>query len=372
MLEKGEMLSIIDSVTFFYQALAYLNQALRYDVSGFDPGLVILLHASSIFSSAGLSRSISRRVLDKMARAIGPDRPFVWAPYLAARSGLSYYACDWKDRTLCSDPLLAKQAEWGNAFNVVNVLYLSGCACLECGDWETFFEAQRVLETVSDRLDNGFGRACVSFLIDHYNIKRRLSVGAADAGLGFQAFLASTSASFVGTIFYWAHASTSRAELLRGNYESAVAHLALIPRSVLGSKGVLQQNGVFRRAGAALAVEKARRAVERGDLGRLARNECLDAIRGNLSNARKFAPDLTEALKFEGSFWWHTGEHRRALHYWNLSIREGEHLCAKVELAHTLVDAARLLGDMEPGPEWRQRGAELYAELGIGGFQIRH
>jgi hypothetical protein len=28
-------------------------------------------------------------------------------------------------------------------------------------------------------------------------------------------------------------------------------------------------------------------------------------------------------------------------------------------------DAGALLGELAPGPEWRKRGAELYAELGI-------
>jgi hypothetical protein len=35
-------------------------------------------------------------------------------------------------------------------------------------------------------------------------------------------------------------------------------------------------------------------------------------------------------------------------------------------LAHTFTDAGLLLGDLEPGPEWRKRGEELYSELGIG------
>jgi hypothetical protein len=84
-----------------------------------------------------------------------------------------------------------------------------------------------------------------------------------------------------------------------------------------------------------------------------------------MTNARKFAPDLAEALKFFGSFWWHAGSRRRALSYWRQSIREGERLGAKVELAHTFTDAGALLGELAPGPEWRKRGAEMYAELGI-------
>ncbi len=72
-------------------------------------------------------------------------------------------------------------------------------------------------------------------------------------------------------------------------------------------------------------------------------------------------------MKFAGSYWWHAGSRRRALAYWWRSIREGERLGARVELAHTFADAGRLLGESAPGPEWRKRGRELYLELGIDG-----
>jgi hypothetical protein len=149
--------------------------------------------------------------------------------------------------------------------------------------------------------------------------------------------------------------------------ETAADDLALILRFRGGSSRSVLVDGLFYMARAAVAVARARQVASTGRLDSEKRRECLAELRLYLKNSKKWAPDLTEALKLMGSFWWHAGSQRRALAYWKRSIREGERLGAKVELAHSLVDAGKLLGETAPGPEWRKRGGELYMELGIGG-----
>lgn len=178
-------------------------------------------------------------------------------------------------------------------------------------------------------------------------------------------FFSNESAVFGDIQPSWARANASRAELLRGDLDSAAGHLDHIPQAVMEASRGPVQNAVCCGAYAAFAVEKARAASAAGRLDRRACRECLNALRRDLRNGRKFAPDRTEAWKLAGNYYWFAGSRRRALVCWQRSIRAGERLRAKVELSHTLMDAGKLLGETPPGYDWRKRGAELRAELGM-------
>jgi class 3 adenylate cyclase len=358
--EKGNILGVIDTPNYFLQSFAGARQLLCYDLSDSEPGLRAEVGYSILFSHSGISLSLIRRVLEKLSRVVGPNLPGTWIRYLMAKSMLCYNCGEWNERELFRDSLIEKQSEQGNAFDAATLLLYSGFACIESGDWETYLDAQHMLEMVSDRFSSYFARVQLNFMIVRYYIKRRMVEEATDAIPGLLELF-----SHVEIFLFWGHAWATRVDLLRGDFESAAAHLNRIPNAIVESPTGPYESSFFRWAYAALAVEKARRAAEKGNLDRQTRHECLDALWRNLKNARKFAPDRTEALKFVGSYWWHAGSRRRALAYWKRSIREGERLGAKVELAHTFTDAGKLLGELAPGPEWRKRGAELYGELKI-------
>jgi hypothetical protein len=224
-----------------------------------------------------------------------------------------------------------------------------------------------MLEDVLKRFDSDAGRVWQAAFTLGYHVKRRMGAEASRAIPGFLKLCASVPATYGGNLLAHAHAMSSRVGLLCGDFEWAVADLNRAFKDGARSWGSVSYDGISYGARAAVAVERARRAAGERTLSRATRRECLAALQQYLRNARKFAPTLTEALRFHGSFWWHAGSRRRALAHWRQSVRQGERLGARVELAHTLVDAGKLLGEAAPGPEWRKRGGELYAELGMGG-----
>jgi hypothetical protein len=367
--EKSQLIVTIDAGARAYAAQVFIlaKQFLSYDLYNSEPGRIGLLGISSVFSFSGISIALARRLLEKMGRDISPESPRVWMYYLLNKSMFALMAGEWADRYFFRDPLIERQSEQGNAWAILNLFMFSADICLECGDWNTFLDIHRRLEVISERFDNDYGREIIHFLLLRYFIKRRMVEKASDALSGFLKFFSPKSSYFGENTLHRAHAYSSREALLRGDFESAAAFLRNIPNAVLESANGPYQNGLLCWAYAAFGVEKARRAAAGGRLDRKTRRECLADLNRNLKNVRKYAPDRTEALKFAGSFWWYAGAHRRALSYWRHSIREGERLGAKVELAHTFSDAGALLGEMAPGPQWKKRGAEMYAELGIGG-----
>jgi hypothetical protein len=366
-LEKCQMLASIEPLAFATQAFIAGKQFLRYDLRDSEPGLMALIGISGFFSWPGISLPVSRRVLERMSRIIGPVRPRVWIFYLCFKTMFCLISGEWEERESFRDPLIERQSEQGNVDYIQSIFYYTCIFCIECGDWDTFLDARHMLQETSERFDNDEGRRCLNLVKLRYYIKRRMAEEASGSIPGFLKFSASRYASVGESLLSWAYAVSSRVALLCGDFEKAVADLNHAPKSFVKSTGSVLQNGILYMANAAIAVEQARKAAVEGKLDRAPRRACLAALHLYLKNTRKYVPDLTEALKFFGTFWWYAGSRRRALSYWRQSIREGERLGAKVELAHTFADAGKLLGEMAPGPEWRKRGAELYAELGIRG-----
>jgi class 3 adenylate cyclase len=365
LLQKGYLLAAIDSSAFATQSFSAARQILRYDLRDSEAGQMALASLSGLFSWTGISISMSGRVLQRVSRNIDPKHPRVWTLYLWFRTMHCLLSGDWNDRESYRDPIMERQSERGDTEPVRSILYYTSIYCIECGDLATFLDAQSRLEEVSERFDSDEGRYRLHLVRLRHYIKQRMGREASTALAVYLKFSASRPASFGKNQLSWDHAVSSRVALLCGDFERAVIDLNRDPDGYLKSAGSTLQNGIFYMATAAIALERARRASAEGRMDRHMRRECLAALHPYLKNSRKYAPDLTEALKFYGSYWWHAGSRRRALTYWQQSIREGERLGAKVELAHTFTDAGALLGALAPGPEWRKRGAELYAELGI-------
>jgi hypothetical protein len=369
-IEKLQMLLIIDPLAGATQAFIGLRQFLRYDLRDSEAGMMALIGISGVFSWSGMSLAMSHRVLEKMHQFISRERPRVWVFHLYVKTLYCLISGDWGKRESfhepLHDPVIERQLDKGNLSEILLWFVYRCYHSMECGDWDTLLEARQMIEEVSERFDNDQGRYGLNVVTVRYHLKRRSGGEALGAIAKYLKFL-DGSGLWLGGIPYWAYALPSRVALLRGDFEGAVAERERDPNSLRKPTGSVMQNGMIYMANAAIALEQTRRAVEAGKIGHATHRECLAALRLYLRNSRKFAPDVTEALKFLGSYYWHLGSRRRAISYWRQSIREGQRLGAKVELAHTFTDAGRLLGDLEPGPEWRQLGTELYAKLGIGG-----
>jgi len=76
------------------------------------------------------------------------------------------------------------------------------------------------------------------------------------------------------------------------------------------------------------------------------------SIRQCLKNAQKAACYLTEALKMKGQYYWLTGNEQKALKWWDRSIKEGERLGARPDLARTYFEVGKRL--LEPQSKTRE------------------
>jgi hypothetical protein len=62
-----------------------------------------------------------------------------------------------------------------------------------------------------------------------------------------------------------------------------------------------------------------------------------------VKNSAKWAPNLTETLRFMGRYYWLVGRRRQALKWFVKSIKEGERLGARPELSRTYFEVGKCL-----------------------------
>jgi class 3 adenylate cyclase/tetratricopeptide (TPR) repeat protein len=368
--EMGSFLGYIYPSTFFLAAFATIKQLLDYDLSDFDSGLRSIVGNSCLFFITGISFGLTRLIFGKLDQILSRDFPSSWECYSFYKSQFNYISGEWTGYGIPHDPLFERQVEQGNAQDVINAVFFSGLGCIECGDWASYVDAQKVVEHIATRFDNNYGKMVNQYMILRFYIKRRMANEAYDEITRTRALQKKTMGVLGEIGIAWLNAQLSRIFLLRGDLESAEENLKKSAESMAKPGMIMMYNSFLLWAYAAVAVERICKAGAERKFDRKMRKECQTYVSRYLSNSRKFAPDRTEALKFAGSYWWYVGSKSRALKYWNRSIREGERLGAKVELGHTYMDSGKLLGDIVPGPEWRRRGVELYRELGIGVEQM--
>ncbi len=85
--------------------------------------------------------------------------------------------------------------------------------------------------------------------------------------------------------------------------------------------------------------------------------------RAALQNAAKYAPAKPEAYRLMGSFYWLDGRRRRALKWWDRSIKWAEHLAARPETGRSCMEIGKRL--LEPDSKYRETAglrAEDYLE----------
>ena len=157
----------------------------------------------------------------------------------------------------------------------MSVLYFSGFACVECGDWEGYSSSRaRSRSSLTASTTTTGGHACISWRSGYF-LKRRM-VDEATGGIAeLLNFFSNESAVFGDIQLSWARANAARAELLHGDLEAAAGHLDQIPKAVMAASRGPVQNAVCRGAYAAFAVETARTtSAADGSIAVRAANAC--------------------------------------------------------------------------------------------------
>ena len=98
-------------------------------------------------------------------------------------------------------------------------------------------------------------------------------------------------------------------------------------------------------------LEESIRSGNRKEIGKNRKN-ALKTGKKLLKTSRKYFNALKESLRLMGTLYWLTGKQKKALKWWNKSIKEAERLGARMELSRTYMEVGKCL--LEPDSKYKE------------------
>jgi tetratricopeptide (TPR) repeat protein len=236
----------------------------------------------------------------------------------------------------------------GLVFELMTIYFYAAIPALERGDEDALRSCLGKLDEIARSFGNEGARWYACLIRFRQWLKFQDAKQAREIVERWQDFIPSTT--FAADDRASLSAYSARFHLLAGEIDLAAQDMAKAREIAPAGSVNFYYNGIMLGARSALALAL---LLSRRDKG--AAREAAAATRAYLANAKRFVPDLVEAWRFRGTFHWLRGNRPAALQAWRRSLAHAERLGARVELARTLRDAGELLGDREPGPEWRER-----------------
>jgi serine/threonine protein kinase/tetratricopeptide (TPR) repeat protein len=371
MFRKGTAIVSLDSRRYFAESLSTLRRINRFDITTVRQGAAIYATASSVFSIAAISFTLSRRILDYTRPFIDGSDPKTLLYHRFPELMLEFLVGNWKAVVPYDPQLVEANAKVGEAWFLS--VYLVVTAMIQIGQGR-YADAASVLGTlgeIAEAYENDLFRARRHLCMTRLLLKQQQLDLAVDEARRGVALLRQIDHPLLLLYMYGLKANV---DMHRGDWQDAEqtlreaarvrTRLGRVPPYYVTSYLVAQLKRELHALETALAEGDAARAA---GIGRAARPIAREAI----GLARKNASDLPETLRVAGALEWVAGREAAALVAWDRSRIEAERMGASPELGRTFFEVARRLETSMLGRLWNGLGArELYrqaADHGVTG-----
>ena len=346
--KKLKCLSIVQPRQFFIDSMQFYRKLVQFDLAQVDAGFGLFAGASSLFSFSGISFWLSRGVLDFIRRRIRRDDVKAYIIYDFFEVLHQYLAGNWHDIEAIDDDLVEQNLKLGEVYWASLPLYWHGLHHLYSGELDAAWQIVIRLEEIADT----YGNEATQLLSHLLSTGMLLDTGQLpeamdriDKGIDF--------AQQTNTGLALIHLLSCKAmtHILMHDREAAEQHMeqaALIRRDLVA---VPWQLAMFLKTRTALDLYRLREETRNGmKTGAPKYHEkALRSCRAFVRQTRKVAQHRTEALRMMGDYFWLNQNAKQALKWWRKSIREGQRLGARLELARTYFEVGRrLLDDRSP------------------------
>ena len=352
-----------DPRRIFYDNIGGVQRMNGIDSATFGPACAMYAVAGGMFSFSGLSFGVARRFL---ARAVDCRKEGSLGDSFDCRAlefTIGYLEGNWRDDDLLPSDLLDEAVRNGRFWDVQNYL---GLACDRLQRQGRFAEAQEHFARLAELRDtyefkfagtNHDGESAMCHL-------ERRELGEARAAV--ERYLDGRNEYALRVL-----GLGTRARILThlGDRSGAAGALEEA-ENILGSSAVIPPWHASAHAVARLLFDVEEAAGTSGPRRAVALRRAAGSRKRALSVTRTVASQRTEALRLAGTSCWLENRRSAAFRYWSRSIRCGEKLGARPELARTWLEVGRRLDSRQEldgvaGPEYRRRAERAFVELDL-------
>jgi class 3 adenylate cyclase/tetratricopeptide (TPR) repeat protein len=345
--KKAGALSALDTTRFFVESIESLNRLIKLDITKIENGVPIFIAGSSLFSFTRISYRLSRKILNYIKDYVNKKDIRSVIVYNHMEVLHNFYSGNWRKEFEYDEDLVDRNLKSGEFFYTIVFSLIIGLLEIEQGN---FSRANRLAKKL-DEIGEAYGREIVA--ARKYTLKTKLllksrrlhdALREADEGIsllkrtGQDVYCLAVSGMKVNIQILLNDMEGVQFSLLE--VKAMAAHEKTVVASYIGS--LLISQFLFDL----YMLEQSLDANEQAKIVQF-RKEAYHSGKAAVKNSLKFAADRTEVFKLMGLYYWLIGKQKRALIWWNKSIKTGEQLGARSELARTYMEVGKRLQEQK-------------------------
>ena len=354
---RSTALGVTDPKRMFIEGMYLFRKVGAFDIRKLENGVPYLAGQSPFMSWSGISFKLGRKALESIKDKVdaGDIRALLY--YAGAEILHVVMAGDWGKEKEYDESLVDAGAELGEFFWASIYTYWHGYLDLERGHFQSAQEKIVKLSKIADTYDNNYSKVLeyalnTVFLVKCRKYREAMAESEKGVSFGMEIGLAIWSFSI--------YSMKARIQALFDDITGAEDSLrrASQLRSEINVVPFYVCNFLLSRA--VLDLWQATE-LQSGHDG--SKQKAIGSGKKAVAASRKAAPERTEAYRWMGTSCWVNGKSKKALTWWNRSIREGVRLGARLELSRTYFEVGKHL--IDPGAKFRGLNgvsAEQYLE----------
>ncbi|MCP5050492.1 MAG: hypothetical protein GY940_25230, partial [bacterium] len=339
--KRGEALSVVDTNRMFMDTIGLSRNLTKFDISKMENGAHLYIGGSIIFSFTGMSFKISGKFLDYAKKYIGKNDAKSALIYNCGTFIHNILSGNWDREFLPGENLVEKNLKVGNLFWPSTFLELSGALELDRGNFKNIKPLLESLNEIGEVYDYNIARMKKHNLNTSLLCKCRIlheALRSADAG--------SEYAKRTG----------------QQEFPGMKSYIRILLKDIPGAKKALareKEMAAREKRGAPLYLSRLlmsqflfdlyilEESISSGEpdktkITRFQKNAYRSG-KAVVKNSKKIVTEKTEAFKLMGVWYWLVDKQKKAFLWWDRSIRTGQHLDSRPELARTYMEVGKRL-----------------------------
>jgi serine/threonine protein kinase/tetratricopeptide (TPR) repeat protein len=371
--KKDTALIVTDPKRMVIESFYWLKKLFKYDITKIENGTGILSISSGTFSYSGISFAVSRKIQKYAEDKVDQNNPKAVMYDRVADSLIKSFSGDWDNLPAYDKNLVERCIKVGEFFYPVSLMFMLGLPSIAQGDEAKAQELIEDAHEISVALENDFADLVTRHLHTYYLIKY-MKLPEALQAVNDNIEFTSNSGYRGDYCYYCSH--KIRIQLLIGDIrgaEETLRHLNTLKSEFDITPYNLSTFYIAQFLLVLLEIERLMANSPRPKwkgVTKHARKHGRKAVR----NTRAVAYDRTEAYRLMGVYFWLIDKQRKALKWWDKSLKEAQRLKTPLDLSRTYLEVGKRLLEKKSryaelngigGKQYLEKAEELFREHGL-------
>lgn len=343
--KRGTALTSIDSYRMFVYSLWLLRRLNKLDITQIPDGVSIYIQGCALFSFAGVFLKVAKKILDYPSIRVSELEEKDKIGYRFSKLLHGVVSGDWDQEAGYDEEAVEAALKFGQIWNIATYFLWCGLLQSERGFFGEFEKSVNKLEEIGNLYEYDFAHARASLLKMRHLVKqRRIKEAHQLMDTAMKKYVTAIGHSHILFIL----GLKAYAQVVEKDFQEADNSLAKAKEFIAQEKRITphhMSNFAISQFMYDICLLEESLNSEAREQAKLYKKRASRSGKEAIRNVRKYALNKTEVFKLFGVYEWLLNKQHKAILWWKKSIKVGEELGARVELARTHAEIGRRLSE---------------------------